>query len=228
MTFGVTYYQASKSSSNRLNRHAHLLLPRTCKRDLTWKRVFIDINQGILRGGHSRCKTGPNKHVDTKGGKGMVGCWEIWGWRICTTDTTDEIGDWTDCVAQGNLNALWWPQWQEYPKKRGYVYTCSWFTSLCMSAQPSPTLCDCMDCSPPGSSVHGILQARILEWVDMPSNPGVEPVSSALQADFLPLCHLRSPSLCYTVETNTILKSNDECALCHFSHVQRFAVLWTI
>ena len=32
-------------------------------------------------------------------------------------------------------------------------------------AQPCPTLCDPMDCSPPGSSVHGILQARILEWV---------------------------------------------------------------
>ena len=31
--------------------------------------------------------------------------------------------------------------------------------------QSSPTLCDPMDCSPPGSSVHGILQARILEWV---------------------------------------------------------------
>ena len=29
------------------------------------------------------------------------------------------------------------------------------------------TLCDPMDCSPPGSSVHGILQARILEWVAM-------------------------------------------------------------
>ena len=28
-----------------------------------------------------------------------------------------------------------------------------------------PTLCDPMGCSPPGSSVHGILQARILEWV---------------------------------------------------------------
>ena len=27
-----------------------------------------------------------------------------------------------------------------------------------------PTPCDLMDCSPPGSSVHGILQARILEW----------------------------------------------------------------
>ena len=34
------------------------------------------------------------------------------------------------------------------------------------------TLCDPMDCSPPGSSVHGILQARIPEWVAMPSSRG--------------------------------------------------------
>ena len=32
-------------------------------------------------------------------------------------------------------------------------------------AQSCPTLCDPVDCSPTGSSVHGILQARILEWV---------------------------------------------------------------
>ena len=32
------------------------------------------------------------------------------------------------------------------------------------------TLCDPMDCSPPGSSVHGILQARTLDWVAMPSS----------------------------------------------------------
>ena len=32
-------------------------------------------------------------------------------------------------------------------------------------AQSCPTLCDPVDCSLPGSSVHGILQARILEWV---------------------------------------------------------------
>ena len=32
-------------------------------------------------------------------------------------------------------------------------------------AQSCPTLCDPMDCSPPGSSVHGIFQARVLEWV---------------------------------------------------------------
>ena len=34
-----------------------------------------------------------------------------------------------------------------------------------LAAQPSPTLWDSMDCSPPGSSVRGILQERILEWV---------------------------------------------------------------
>ena len=33
-------------------------------------------------------------------------------------------------------------------------------------------LCNPMDCSPPGSSIHGILQARILEWVAMPSSRG--------------------------------------------------------
>ena len=34
--------------------------------------------------------------------------------------------------------------------------------------QPCLTLCDPMDCSPPGSSVHGIFQARVLEWGAMP------------------------------------------------------------
>ena len=53
------------------------------------------------------------------------------------------------------------------------------------------TLCDPMDCNPPGSSVHGILQARILEWVTIPfcmdlPNPGIEPMSLALQEDSLP------------------------------------------
>ena len=38
--------------------------------------------------------------------------------------------------------------------------------------QSCPTLCNPMDCSPPGFSVHGILQARILEWLAMPSSRG--------------------------------------------------------
>ena len=40
------------------------------------------------------------------------------------------------------------------------------------SLQSCPTLCDPMDCSLPDSSVHGILQARILEWVAMPFSRG--------------------------------------------------------
>ena len=40
-----------------------------------------------------------------------------------------------------------------------------WHESESEVAQLCPTLCDPVDCSPPGSSVHGILQARILEWV---------------------------------------------------------------
>ena len=40
------------------------------------------------------------------------------------------------------------------------------------SLQSCPTLCNPMDCSPLGSSVHGILQARILEWVAISSSRG--------------------------------------------------------
>ena len=38
-------------------------------------------------------------------------------------------------------------------------------SSAVFAFESCPTLCDPMDCSPPGSSIHGILQARILEWV---------------------------------------------------------------
>ena len=43
---------------------------------------------------------------------------------------------------------------------------------LCLVAQLCPTLCDPMDYSPLGSSVHEILQARILKWLAMPSSRG--------------------------------------------------------
>ena len=55
---------------------------------------------------------------------------------------------------------------------------------ICVSsvAKSCPTLCNPMDCSPPGSSLHGIFQARILERVPFPlpgdlPDPGIEPVS---------------------------------------------------
>ena len=55
-----------------------------------------------------------------------------------------------------------------------------------------------MRCSLPGSSVHEILQARILEWVAFPSpedlsDPGLKPRSPALQVDSLSLSYQGSP-----------------------------------
>ena len=64
-------------------------------------------------------------------------------------------------------------------------------TEVCVCAESCPTLCDPMDCSLPDSSVHGILQVRILEWVAMTSpgdlpDPGINPRSPASQEDSLP------------------------------------------
>ena len=77
------------------------------------------------------------------------------------------------------------------------VCVCSQLLQFCL------TFCDPMDYSPPGSSVHSILQARILEWVathpsmDL-SDPGIEPmspVSPALQADSLPTAPPGKPKI---------------------------------
>ena len=51
-------------------------------------------------------------------------------------------------------------------------------------AQSCPTLCDLIDCSLPGPSVHGIFQAIVLEWMAISfsrgsSQPGLEPGSPA-------------------------------------------------
>ena len=65
------------------------------------------------------------------------------------------------------------------------------------SLQSCPTLFNPMDCSLPGISVHGILRARILEWVAMPPpgdlpNPGIKHVSFMSPA-LAGGCHLGSP-----------------------------------
>ena len=68
-----------------------------------------------------------------------------------------------------------------------------------------PTLCDSMDCSPPGSSVHRILQARILEWDAMPSSRGNFPIQGSnlhllslhWQASSLPLVPPGKPLCCW-------------------------------
>jgi len=65
-----------------------------------------------------------------------------------------------------------------------------WYYMCVLVTQSCPTLFDPMDSSPPGSSVHGILQAKVLEWIailkspgDLP-DPGIEPESPFIAGRF--------------------------------------------
>ena len=74
-------------------------------------------------------------------------------------------------------------------------------------AQLCPILCESMD-----YIVHGILQARILEWVAVPSpgnlpNPGIEPSSPALQVDSLPAEPPGKPSMSSTKFSSSVKNS---------------------
>ena len=92
----------------------------------------------------------------------------------------------------------------------------------CLVSQLCLTLCDCLDCSPPDSSVHGIFQARVLEWVVIFLLQGISPtqgskqaspVSPALQADSL----LPEPS--GKPSNNSNLKNNSWNELNYLTHV---------
>ena len=81
------------------------------------------------------------------------------------------------------------------PPQGTKIHVCCACVHVCVCAhllQLCPTLCNPRDCSPPGGSVQGILQAGILEWVAMPSSRGssqpepMSPESPASQTDSLP------------------------------------------
>ena len=74
--------------------------------------------------------------------------------------------------------------------KNNYPTGCVCVCVCVLVVQSCLTLCNPMDHSPPGFSVHAISQARILEWVAIPfskasSHPGTKSRSPALQADSL-------------------------------------------
>ena len=75
--------------------------------------------------------------------------------------------------------------WQAQDSISGRGQNCSlglvWWGLKVKVAQSSPTLCD-----PMAYTIHGILWARILEWVAFPFSRGIKPRSPALQADSLP------------------------------------------
>ena len=73
---------------------------------------------------------------------------------------------------------------------RCHVDPSTWQGCVCLILQLCPTLCDPVDCSPPASSVHGILQTRNRSKLPCPPprdlpKPGIEPRSPILQAESL-------------------------------------------
>ena len=81
----------------------------------------------------------------------IFGSISVW---VCSLSVHSRAAFWMRLLGfvSAVLPALhWWPTVQ--------------FSSV---AQSRPTLCDPMDCSPPGCSVHGIFQARVLQWVVIP------------------------------------------------------------
>ena len=85
---------------------------------------------------------------------------------------------------------IFWPSW-------------SIFKAVRVCAQSHTTLCDPIDCSPPGSSVHGILQARILEWVAISFSKNTY-ILKQNRNGHLSMCCLKSfMSLIVSVKKNT-------------------------
>ena len=89
---------------------------------------------------------------------------------------------------------------------------CGWrgvWGRMCWGTQSCPTLCDSTGCSPPGSSVHRIFPARILEWAVISSSRVIFPTqglnpylaSLTLQADSLLLSHWRMDTCVFMAES---------------------------
>ena len=89
-----------------------------------------------------------------------------WAWMSQVTNLLSELSLWASV-----LSSLKWDITNlivrvQRTKQVKHLYVCVLVTQLCL------TLCNPLDCSPPGFSVHAIFQARVLEWVAMPSSRG--------------------------------------------------------
>ena len=95
-----------------------------------------------------------------------------------------------------------------------YMRVCAKLIQLCL------TLCDPVDCSPPDSSVHGILQAGIPEWVAVPSSRGIL-LFQGSNPHLLCLLHWQASSLPLApyIQWNIIM-GVASCHLCHIQLVQ--------
>ena len=92
---------------------------------------------------------------------------------------------------------------------------CSEQLYYCSVAQSPPTLCNLMDCSPPGSSVHGVFQVRMLEWVAISYSRGSsqtrdQPMSPALAGTFFTTEPPGKPAL--TNNAEQMMTREKQCA----------------
>ena len=111
----------------------------------------------------------------------------LWLWfSVCLPSDGEGLGTYGSFLMgetdwEGNWVLFWWVVGALFSKSLIQFsvdgWSCvpsllfDWRPNYCeWSPQSCPTLCDPMDCSLPGSSLHWILQARVLEWVAMPSS----------------------------------------------------------
>ena len=129
-------------------------------------------------------------------------------WQTCEHNTNTDIY-WTSHVVDTApvtvCNASFNPQKSSVKSKYYHLHFSPWMNCLltCLVTKLCPTLCDPMDCSLPGSSVHRILQARILECVIISFSRGISQTQGLnchlldKQVDSLWLSHQGSPLSCF-------------------------------
>ena len=102
-----------------------------------------------------------------------------------------------------------------HPSERWFSHLQTGPPSVCACVLSCPTLCDPMDCSPPGSSVHGIFQARVLEWVAISFSRGspqlkfASPMSPALASRFFTIWAIGEAQISYYQEIRLMVRSWD-------------------
>ena len=117
------------------------------------------------------------------------------------------------------------PRIFQFPGKAAPTLSATSFVHVLVT-QWSPTLYDPMDCTPPGSSVHGILQARILEWIAIPfSRPLPLPRDrtwvSSTAGRFFTIWATREPPACYLIPNSQTTTSDTAQQSCESSHQHR-------
>ena len=94
----------------------------------------------------------------------------------------------------------------------------TWWMLVCVHAMSlsCTTVCDPMDCSPPGFSVHGIIQARILEWVAIPSFRESSPPRNRTQVSCIS-CLGRQVLYHWAIREDNLISTNFKNEFCGFS-----------